>query len=121
MKPGLRSSASTAAATGRPSDDAGGEAGLSRGRARVALLAGGGFEAGGQVAQEPGQVAARVSLQQDPGHQRVPGRAAARAAQPLEHRLGRRAQRERARGGAQRMPGRPLQRCRDRASAPRTE
>ena len=61
---------------------------LSGRRDRVAVLPRRGLQREREVAQQRGQVAARVALQQDAGDHRVPGGRARAPAQPLEHELG---------------------------------
>ena len=91
-------------AAGQDEHDPRGEARLGGGRERVAVLARGGLEREREVAQQRGQVAARVALEQDAGDHRVPGGRARAAAQPLEHGLGRRAEAQRLRGLAELVP-----------------
>ena len=112
-KPGAASSASAAAATGQADDEPGGEARLGGRRAGVALEPVARLERGGELAQQRGEVAAGVALEQDRGDERVPGARRRAGAEPLEHRLGRLAERERARRDPQLVPGRARQRRRD--------
>ncbi len=99
--------------------EAGGEAGLGGRGAGVALDPLGGLERGRLVAQQARQVAAGLALQEDAGHDRVPGGIGGPQAQPLED-VGRRVAEGEAPGGVAQLapsgPGRALGRRRDRAA-----
>ena len=120
-RPGLASSASTRRAERERGDEAGGEARLGGRRAGVVLDARRRLQRAGEVAQQPGEVAAGLALEQDRGDDRVPGRRGARGGAGARGRLRRLAGAERRGGAAQLVAGGAVEPAAASSSAPRTE